>query len=142
MTLRGRLGALAVIVALLLAGSVLLLLASRTAGCAVAGLGFLVFGRMADRLSAQRVVGVGVMILVVGSFASALAVGWAPAFVLASSVLGMGASGTRLGAELVADDVVLQVVKEIRAPAGAVSTCCERPRRSRRHTITVSPGRA
>ena len=40
------------------------------------------------------------MILVAGSFASALAVGWAPAFVLASSVLGMGASGTRLGAEL------------------------------------------
>src|ERR1700730_8172164 len=71
-----------------------------TAGCAVAGLGFLVFGRMADRLSAQRVVGVGVMILVAGSFASALAVGWAPAFVLASSILGMGASGTRLGAEL------------------------------------------
>ena len=38
--------------------------------------------------------------LVAGSFASALAVGWAPAFVVASSVLGMGASGTRLGAEL------------------------------------------
>jgi hypothetical protein len=36
MTLRGRLGALAVIVALLLAGSVVLLLASRTASCAVA----------------------------------------------------------------------------------------------------------
>jgi Major Facilitator Superfamily len=79
-----------------LAGAGMLL----TAGCAVAGVGFLVFGRMADRVSAQRVVGIGVMILVVGSFASALAVGWAPAFVLASSVLGMGASGTRLGAEL------------------------------------------
>jgi hypothetical protein len=79
-----------------LAGAGMLL----TAGCAVAGLGFLVFGRMADRVSAQRVVGIGVVILVVGSFASALAVGWAPAFVLASSVLGMGASGTRLGAEL------------------------------------------
>jgi hypothetical protein len=79
-----------------LAGAGMLL----TAGCAVAGLGFLVFGRMADRVSAQRVVGIGVMILVAGSFASALAVGWAPAFVLASSVLGMGASGTRLGAEL------------------------------------------
>ena len=79
-----------------LAGAGMLL----TAGCAVAGLGFLVFGRMADRLSAQHVVGAGVMILVAGSFASALAVGWAPAFVLASSVLGMGASGTRLGAEL------------------------------------------
>jgi Major Facilitator Superfamily len=79
-----------------LAGAGMLL----TAGCAVAGLGFLVFGRMADRLSAQHVVGAGVFILVAGSFASALAVGWAPAFVVASSVLGMGASGTRLGAEL------------------------------------------
>jgi hypothetical protein len=71
-----------------------------TAGCAVAGLGFLVFGRMADRHSATRVVGAGVLVLVVGSFGSALAVGWVPAFVVASSVLGMGASGTRLGAEL------------------------------------------
>src|SRR4030081_1119570 len=71
-----------------------------TAGCAVAGLGFLVFGRMADRQSARRVMGVGVAVLVVGSFASALAVGWSAAFVVATSVLGMGASGTRLGAEL------------------------------------------
>jgi MFS family permease len=71
-----------------------------TAGCAVAGLGFLVFGRMADRQSARRVVGAGVAVLVLGSFASALAVGWPPAFVIATSVLGMGASGTRLGAEL------------------------------------------
>ena len=71
-----------------------------TAGCAVAGLGFLVFGRMADRVSARRVMGAGVAVLVVGSFASALAVGWSPAFVVATSVLGMGASGTRLGAEL------------------------------------------
>src|SRR5258708_537638 len=31
-----------------------------TPGCAVAGLGFLVFGRMADRQSARRVLGVGV----------------------------------------------------------------------------------
>jgi MFS family permease len=71
-----------------------------TAGCAVAGLGFLAFGRLADRHSARRVVGAGVVVLVGGSFASALAVGFAPAFVVASSVLGMGASGTRLGAEL------------------------------------------
>src|SRR6266700_3517845 len=41
-----------------------------TAGCAVAGLGFLVFGRMADRQSARRVMGAGVAVLVVGSFAS------------------------------------------------------------------------
>src|SRR5436309_363717 len=42
----------------------------------------------------------GVVALVIGRFGSALAVGWAPAFVIASSTLGMGASGTRLGAEL------------------------------------------
>ena len=71
-----------------------------TAGCAVAGVGFLLFGRIADRQSASRVVGAGVLVLVAGSFASALAIGWAPAFVLATSMLGMGASGTRLGAEL------------------------------------------
>jgi MFS family permease len=71
-----------------------------TIGCAVAGVGFLAFGRMADRHSASRIVGAGVLVLVAGSFASALATGFAPAFVIASSVLGMGASGTRLGAEL------------------------------------------
>jgi MFS family permease len=80
-----------------LAGAGMLL----TAGAAVAGIGFLVFGRLADRQSASRVVGMGVLVLVAGSFASALAVGYAPAFVVASSTLGMGASGTRLGAELV-----------------------------------------
>jgi MFS family permease len=79
-----------------LAGAGMLL----SAGCAVAGLGFLAFGRLADRQSPNRVAGAGVLVLVAGSFGSALAVGWAPAFVLASSVLGMGASGTRLGAEL------------------------------------------
>jgi MFS family permease len=71
-----------------------------TAGAAVAGIGFLGFGRLADRQSSTRILGLGVMVLVIGSFASALAVGWAPAFVVASSTLGMGASGTRLGAEL------------------------------------------
>jgi MFS family permease len=79
-----------------LAGAGLLL----TAGAAVAGIGFLAFGRMADKQSANRVLGIGVAVLVIGSFASALAVGWAPAFVVASSTLGMGASGIRLGAEL------------------------------------------
>jgi MFS family permease len=79
-----------------LAGAGMLL----TAGAAVAGIGFLGFGRLADRQSAGRVLGMGVLVLVIGAFASALAVGWAPAFVLASSTLGMGASGTRLGAEL------------------------------------------
>jgi MFS family permease len=79
-----------------LAGAGMLL----TVGAAVAGIGFLGFGRMADRQSASRVLGMGVLVLVIGAFASALAVGWAPAFVVASSTLGMGASGTRLGAEL------------------------------------------
>jgi MFS family permease len=55
---------------------------------------------MADRHSAGRILGLGALVLVAGSFASALAVGWAPAFVVASSTLGMGASGMRLGAEL------------------------------------------
>jgi MFS family permease len=71
-----------------------------TAGAAVAGIGFLAFGRLADSHSASRILGLGVLVLVAGSFASALAVGWAPAFVVASSTLGMGASGMRLGAEL------------------------------------------
>jgi MFS family permease len=71
-----------------------------TAGAAVAGIGFLGFGRMADRQSPRRVLGMGVFVLVIGSFASAISVGFAPAFVVASSTLGMGASGIRLGAEL------------------------------------------
>jgi len=79
-----------------LAGAGMLL----TAGAAVAGLGFLAFGRIADRQSPRRILGLGVCVLVVGCFTSALAVGWAPAFVVASSTLGMGASGIRLGAEL------------------------------------------
>jgi MFS family permease len=71
-----------------------------TVGCAVAGVGFLAFGRLADRRSAQAVVAAGVSVIVVGSFLSALSTGWAPGFVIATAVLGMGASGTRLGAEL------------------------------------------
>jgi len=71
-----------------------------TVGCAIASVGFLAFGRMADKYSTRRVIGIGVMVLVVGSFASALATGWAPGFVLATAILGMGASGARLGAEL------------------------------------------
>jgi MFS family permease len=71
-----------------------------TIGCAVAGIGFLGFGRVADKLSTNQVVGAGVVVLIVGSFLSALATGWAPGFVVATAVLGMGASGTRLGAEL------------------------------------------
>jgi MFS family permease len=55
---------------------------------------------MADSSSASRVTGAGVVILVLGSFACALTAGFAPAFVVASAVLGMGASGARLGAEV------------------------------------------
>ena len=71
-----------------------------TAGAAVAGVGFLLFGRVADRWPSSRVVGAGVAVLVVGSFGAALSVSFAPLFVLATAVLGMGASGARLGAEL------------------------------------------
>src|SRR5262249_34447223 len=71
-----------------------------TLGCAIAGFGFLGFGRLANKYSASRVMTAGALVVVLGSFASALATGWAPAFVVASSVLGMGASGARLGAEL------------------------------------------
>jgi MFS family permease len=71
-----------------------------TFGAAVAGLGFLAVGRMADRQSPRRVLGIGVLVLVIGSFASALLVGFAPAFVVASATLGMGASAIRLGSEL------------------------------------------
>ena len=79
-----------------LAGAGMLL----TFGAAVAGIGFLAFGRMADRQSPRRVLGMGVLVLVIGSFASAVFVGFAPAFVVASATLGMGASGIRLGSEL------------------------------------------
>jgi MFS family permease len=71
-----------------------------TVGCAIAGVGFLAFGRMADRQSANRVIGAGVVVLIVGSFGAAIVTGFAPAFVVAAAVLGMGASGMRLGAEL------------------------------------------
>jgi MFS family permease len=71
-----------------------------TVGCAVAGFGFLAFGRLADKRSVNTVVSAGVAVLVCGSFLSALSTGWAPGFVVATAVLGMGASGTRLGAEL------------------------------------------
>ena len=55
---------------------------------------------MADRRSSNAVIGAGVFVLVVGSFLSALSTEYAPGFVLATAVLGMGASGIRLGAEL------------------------------------------
>src|SRR5947208_11271142 len=59
-----------------LAGAGMLL----TAGAAVAGIGFLGFGRMADRQSAGKVLGMGVLVLVVGAVAAALAVGWGRGF--------------------------------------------------------------
>jgi MFS family permease len=71
-----------------------------TVGAAVAGGGFLLFGRLADRQAARRVIAVGGGVVVLGSFAAAATVGDAPAFVVATAVLGMGASGARLGAEV------------------------------------------
>jgi MFS family permease len=88
-----------------------------TGGAAVAGIGFLAFGRIADRHSAGRVLNLGLGVLVAGCFASALAVGWAPAFVVASSTLGMGASGTRLGAELA---LLAWLGRDRAAPAAAL----------------------
>lgn len=66
----------------------------------VAGVGFLFFGRMADRRPAVQVLGVGLLVLVLGSFSSAVSTSWSPAFALAAAVLGIGASGMRLGAEI------------------------------------------
>src|SRR5204862_4487203 len=60
-----------------------------TVGCAIAGVGFIAFGKLADKYSTRRVISAGVMVLVVGSFAEALSTGWAPGFVLETSVLGM-----------------------------------------------------
>jgi MFS family permease len=71
-----------------------------TGGCAVAGVGFLAFGRIADHQPARRVIALGVGVLVIGSFAAALTESDAPAFVVSTAVLGMGATGARLGAEL------------------------------------------
>lgn len=67
-------------------------------GAALAGTGFLLFGRLADRQSPGRVVGAGLGVLVAGSFALVLSADWSPAYALSSAVLGMGASGVRLGA--------------------------------------------
>jgi MFS family permease len=66
----------------------------------VAGIGFLAFGHLADRHSPQRVLGAGLLVLVAGSFAAAEVAGWSLAYAVAGAVLGMGASGVRLGAEV------------------------------------------
>ncbi len=68
------------------------------AGCAVAGIGFLAFGRLADHQSPARVLGAGLGVLVAGSFAAALVAHWVFAYAVSVAVLGMGASGIRLGA--------------------------------------------
>lgn len=70
------------------------------AGAALAGPGFLLFGRLADRQAPNRVLGAGLALLVLGAFATALAVNWASIYALAAAFLSMGASGVRLGAEV------------------------------------------
>ena len=67
---------------------------------ALAGTGFLAFGRLVDRHSANRVVGAGLLVLVAGSFAAAVVASWSLGYAMAAAVLGMGASGVRLGAEV------------------------------------------
>jgi MFS family permease len=70
------------------------------AGSSIAGIGFLAFGRLADRAPSARVLGVGLLVLTMGSFGSAMTTAWSPAFALAAAILGIGASGMRLGAEV------------------------------------------
>jgi MFS family permease len=70
------------------------------AAAALAGTGFLAFGHLADRYSPSRVLGSGLIVVVVGSFAAAQFAGWSLAYAVAAAVLGMGASGVRLGAEV------------------------------------------
>jgi MFS transporter len=70
------------------------------AAAALAGTGFLAFGHLADRHSPSRVLGAGLLVVVAGSFAAAEVAGWSLAYAVAAAVLGMGASGVRLGAEV------------------------------------------
>lgn len=70
------------------------------AAAALAGTGFLAFGHLADRQSPSRVLGAGLLVVVAGSFAAAEVAGWTLAYAVAAAVLGMGASGVRLGAEV------------------------------------------
>ncbi len=67
---------------------------------ALAGAGFLAFGRIADRQSPTRVLGAGLFVLVAGSFVGALVASSAFAYAVSGAVLGMGASGIRLGADV------------------------------------------
>ncbi len=67
---------------------------------ALAGAGFIAFGRLADRHSPTRVLGAGLVVLVVGSFVGALLANDAFAYALSGAVLGMGASGIKLGADV------------------------------------------
>lgn len=69
-------------------------------GSAVAGTGFIAFARLAERQTPLRVIGSGLLVLALGSVAAILAADWSFAYALAAAVLGLGASGTRLGAEV------------------------------------------
>jgi hypothetical protein len=46
------------------------------------------------------VVGAGLLVLTAGSFATAVVASWSLGFAMGAAVLGMGASGVRLGAEV------------------------------------------
>ena len=85
------------------------------AAAAMAGTGFLAFGHLADKYSPSRVLGAGLLVVVAGSFAAAEFAGWSLAYAVAAAVLGMGASGVRLGAEV----ALIRWVGRDRAAVGA-----------------------
>ena len=70
------------------------------AGCAVAGVGFLAFGYLGNQHSPVRVVGAGLLVMAAGSLAAACTSQWCVPFAFSAAVLGLGASGIRLGASL------------------------------------------
>jgi MFS family permease len=61
------------------------------------------------------VVGAGLLVLVAGSFAAAVVASWSLGYAMAAAVLGMGASGVRLGAEV----ALIRWVGRDRAAVGA-----------------------
>jgi MFS family permease len=85
------------------------------AAAALAGTGFLAFGHLADKYPPSRVLGAGLLVVVGGSFAAAEFAGWSLAYAVAAAVLGMGASGVRLGAEV----ALIRWVGRDRAAVGA-----------------------
>ena len=70
------------------------------AGCTVAGVGFLAFGHLGNQQSPTRVIGAGLLVMAAGSLAAACTSQWCVPFAFSAAVLGLGASGIRLGASL------------------------------------------